>query len=832
VDATSLNFSYFDRSARSPQNVLNDQWSWSSGFQYQLDFGQARTVQPLGFLPDAPVLSSLGGVEFNYVPTSLSFSGSAERQFNTTRSRPSGRRSGSQPARIANPFRESQNFTHNRSFSLQYDPFGFLGLNFDTNTKQNLNEIASRTQRNLVFSDSSVVGARVLTDVDTAAVFQNPQRFGLPADVSEADLRNALGQTLFIEERLELKSEQELFQDLFFGEASPRTDSYRQRLSSTLRLGILDRKALNWISVQDVSYQSSFQWQNGARESFTGASVQNAVTLRSGVSLHPNKVWERFGFYERLKEAQQSNGEEDEDGASGGRSSGGAARDTTAQAPTNGGGNGENGDTDEDGPGWDDLPLPDPLGILRGVALTFMDIRDFTVNYSGERSAQSSNVGNLQTGPDGMPTGVSTDYSILDAIRGEGPPLRYRLGLSRSIDLDDRIFQQGQVVDNLQNRNRFEARTALSPSSSFNVDLNWNVEWSKQPEIGIQRQTPGAPDGFSPQDSSSSSPFERVRTESGSAGASVWGFGSYQAFFEKQLAKFRNVSPSSPSDPASSLPAAEEVALTKSSVAADFRAAYLTGGGRSIGANGFAPFPMPNWTVRYSGLSDWPFIDAVTESVSLNHGYNAEYETGFNSISTAGDTTSISVAGESISYEESQFEPQSVQIQEQFQPLIGVDVTWPFGLETSVEWNRRNTTALRGTNVVERKTSEISGRISYSKRGMNIPFFARIENRLQVSVTLTRSVNDEREFLLSEALQQAQENPDSFDPSQATEGDNVNPLSQTTLLKIVPEISYNVSNRVTARLLVEFEKFDGDNRRPSFTNVNGSFNLSVSLSEN
>ena len=832
VDATSLNFSYFDRSARSPQNAVNDQWSWSSGFQYQLDFGQARTVQPLGFLPDAPVLSSLGGVEFNYVPTSLSFSGSAERQFNTTRSRPSGRRSGSQPARIANPFRESQNFTHNRSFSLQYDPFGFLGLNFDTNTKQNLNEIASRTQRNLVFSDSSVVGARVLTDVDTAAVFQNPQRFGLPADVSEADLRNALGQTLFIEERLELKSEQELFQDLFFGEASPRTDSYRQRLSSTLRLGILDRKALNWISVQDVSYQSSFQWQNGARESFTGASVQNAVTLRSGVSLHPNKVWERFGFYERLKEAQQSNGEEDEDGASGGRSSGGAARDTTAQAPTNGGGNGENGDTDEDGPGWDDLPLPDPLGILRGVALTFMDIRDFTVNYSGERSAQSSNVGNLQTGPDGMPTGVSTDYSILDAIRGEGPPLRYRLGLSRSIDLDDRIFQQGQVVDNLQNRNRFEARTALSPSSSFNVDLNWNVEWSKQPEIGIQRQTPGAPDGFSPQDSSSSSPFERVRTESGSAGASVWGFGSYQAFFEKQLAKFRNVSPSSPSDPASSLPAAEEVALTKSSVAADFRAAYLTGGGRSIGANGFAPFPMPNWTVRYSGLSDWPFIDAVTESVSLNHGYNAEYETGFNSISTAGDTTSISVAGESISYEESQFEPQSVQIQEQFQPLIGVDVTWPFGLETSVEWNRRNTTALRGTNVVERKTSEISGRISYSKRGMNIPFFARIENRLQVSVTLTRSVNDEREFLLSEALQQAQENPDSFDPSQATEGDNVNPLSQTTLLKIVPEISYNVSNRVTARLLVEFEKFDGDNRRPSFTNVNGSFNLSVSLSEN
>jgi cell surface protein SprA len=815
VDATSLNFSYFDQSARSPQNLVNDQWSWSSGFQYQLNFGQARTVQPLGFLPEAPVLTTLGGVEFNYVPTSLSFSGDAERSVNTTRSRPTDRRSAEQPVRVANPFRENQNFTHSRNFSLQYDPFGFLGLNFDTNTQQNLNEISSRTQNNLILSDS--LGGRTLTDVDTSAVFQNPQEFGFASDVTGDELRGALGDELFVENRLRLRSEQELFQDLFFGDASPRTDNYRQRLSATLRLGILDRKALNWVSVQDVSYQSSFQWDNGGRESFTGANVQNSVTLRTGVSLHPNKVWERFGFYERMKEAQRADGQ-DEDR----ESTRGTQRDTTAQS-----GESANGD-DEDGPGWDDLPLPNPVGILRGIALTFMDIRDFTINYNGDRTAQSSNVGTLRTGPGGEPTGVGTDYSILDAIRGEGPPLGYRLGLSRSIDLEDRIFRQGQVVNNLQNRNRFEARTALSPTSSFNVDLNWNVEWSKRPETSIQQLPRG---GASPQFQDDpwqnrDGRFLRSRTESGSASASVWAFGSYQAFFKKQLAKFRS------NRAASAVPDAEDVALTKSSVAADFRDAYLTGGGTSIGGNGFAPFPMPNWTIRYSGLSDWPIIEAVTESVSLNHGYNAEYQTGFNSISTAGDTTSISVAGESISYQESRFEPQSVQVQEQFQPIIGVDVTWPFGLETSVEWNRRNTTALRGTNVVERKTSEISGRISYSKRGMNIPFFARIDNRLQIGVTLTRSVNDEREFLLSEALQQAQENPNSFDPSQATKGDNVNPLSQTTLLKIVPEISYNVSNRVTARFLLEYEKFDGDNRRPSYTNVNGSFNLSVSISEN
>jgi cell surface protein SprA len=813
VDATSLNFSYFDRSARSPQRQINDEWSWSGGFQYQLDFGQARTVQPLGFLPEAPVLSSLGGVAFNYVPTSLSFSGSAERSVSTTRSRPSSRSDDARPARIASPFRENQNFTHSRNFSLQYDPFGFLGLNFDTNTQQTLNGISSRTQRNLIFADSSALGRRTLTDVDTSAVFRNPQRFGLPSDVSGDSLRSTLGETLFVEDRLRLASEQDLFQDLFFGSASPRTNRYRQRLSATLRLGLLDRKALNWLSVQDISYQSGFNWQNGARGSFTGASVQNSVTLRTGVSLHPNKVWERFGFYERMKEAQRASEQEGDD-----RSSGPTAPSDTTGTDT--------GSQDE-GPGWDDLPLPDPVGILRQVALTFLDIRDLTVNYNGEQSAQSSNVGTLRRGPDGAVTGVSTDYSILDAVRGEGPPLGYRLGLSRSIAPDDRVFGEGQVVDNLTNRHRFEARTALTPSSSFNIDLNWNVSWTDRPEIDIQRastapQFPGAGNATGETD------IRRLRTESGNASASVWAFGSYQSFFEKQLAAFRDNLNASPT----AHPDARDVALTKASVAADFRDAYLLGAGTSVGGNGFAPFPMPGWTVRYSGLSDWPFLKRITQSISLNHGYNAEYETGFNSIATAGDSTSLTAAGQQFNYVEAPFEPQSVQIQERFQPLIGVDVTWPFGLQTSVEWNRRTTTALRGTNVVERKTGEVSGRISYSKRGMTIPFFAQIDNRVQVSMTLTRTVNDEREYLLSEALQQAQANPNSFSPSQALKGDNVSPLSQTSLLKVVPEISYSVSNRVTAQFQLEYEKFNGDNRRPSYTNVNGSFNLSVSISEN
>jgi cell surface protein SprA len=828
IDGLSLNFSYLNRTGRSPQLSVDEKWSWQGSFDYQIDFGQARTVTPLGFLPEVPVLAALGDVAFNYVPTSLSFSGSANRGVTTTRDRPTrltGSESRSQPVRIAKPFRENQNFSHNRNFGLQYDPFGFLSLNFRTNTRQTLNDVGGRTQQNLIFASDSPLGKRIFTDVDTSAFLTNP-----PSEVRQAfpdtSLRDLLGNSLFVEERLRTKSEGQVFRDLFFGDASPRTNSYGQQLSATLRLGITDRKALNWIDLQDISYQSSFDWQNGAKGSFEGASVQNSVTLRTGVSLKPNKVWERFGFFERMKKAQREDDREDESDASDEPPEEEGDREGDADGKD---GSEENEDSEE-GPSFSDLPLPNPVGLLRGLALTFMDIRDITVNYNGNRSTRSSNVGVLQRNEQGGVTGVSTSYSILDAIRGDGPSLGYRLGFSRSIDPQEkRVFPEGQtVLDNLTNRHRFEARTSLTPSSTFNIDLNWNVSWSNQPQIEFQRpRSGGFPQPGTPGQGANDGGIERFRQESGSGSASVWAFGSYRSFFENQLQKLQNNAES----PGRSW-ASENLALTQSSVDADFRDAFLTGGG-SIAGHGFVPFPMPGWTVRYSGLSDWPLVRGITENVSLNHGYSATYETSFNSNTRSGDTTSVPVVGQTFRRIEAGFTPQSTRIQEQYQPLVGIDITWPWDLQTSIEWSRSVTTALRGVDaVVERKTGELSGRVSYSKRGLQLPFFAQIQNRIQLSLTLSRSTSDERTYFLESALQEAAQADFNYDPQAALEGDNVEPRS-TTRLTISPEISYSVSNRVTADLRLNYEKFSGENTsQPSFTNINGTFNLSVSISQN
>ncbi|MFB6098083.1 MAG: hypothetical protein ABEK84_03030, partial [Salinibacter sp.] len=236
-----------------------------------------------------------------------------------------------------------------------------------------------------------------------------------------------------------------------------------------------------------------------------------------------------------------------------------------------------------------------------------------------------------------------------------------------------------------------------------------------------------------------------------------------------------------------------------------------------------------------SGLSDWPLLSGLVKSASLQHGYSAKYRMSYSTDSKAG-TTDETQLGEQ-SFRRPDFKVGAARVTEQFQPLLGIDITWPGNLETSLKWNRQVETFLRTANlkVEEVKTTQISGSISYRKRGLRIPFLGlgRLENQIRFSLTLSHSVNDERSYNLRGALTAAQSNA-SFDPSQVRNAANdyVTVRKQTSRLKITPQLTYRLSDRVTADLLVEYERFNGDNRQPSYTRINGGFNVSVSITQN
>ena len=781
LDALSLNFSYSESDSRNPSQRLDDSWRWSGTVNYRLSIQDARTVRPFWFLPDTFVLGSLSDLQFNYAPNSIDFSSSASRNFSQRRSRGSTLSApddDSPPDRISNPFRERQSFDHQRNFGLQHDPFEFLNLSFDTRTDQTFETAAVDTVRNVITDDGDV-----FRDIDDVEAF-----------IDEDDALE-LGVNAFREERLNLLSEGEILSGIFSGDVSPRTDQHEQRFSATVRSNLLQGDAFDWIDLQDVTYQSTFRWRNSGVGRNTGATVSNQIDVRSGLSLRPERIWQRFEFYRDLEEQQRQS-------------------DRSSQRTTR-----NNSDEEEDdGPSVSSI-LPDPVGVLRRLFLTVAGINDLSVTYTASRSARSNNVGEFDD--DGE---VNVHHGLVDALRGDGPSLGYRFGWSRTIASHRRLFDTDrldgsrQADDDFSSSNRLQGRTTLTPSQQLSINLNWNVDWSSGRNVTYRQDEDGTVD-----------PFE---SEDGNASASTWAFGaSFVDLFERQIETYR-ADVEAADNPAELGDESGDgrVVLTNESVTDDFQSAYLSGFG-TIGGRGLMPFPMPGWDVNYSGLSSWPILDFLTQSITLRHGYNAEFSSRYRSVDGEPEG-SFSLSGRTITYERPEFEIGSMRISERFQPLIGLDITWSGGLQTNISWNRSNSYQLSTTNfeVLENETNELTLSGSFRQRGISIPLLPidRLENQISFNLSLSYSVNDETRLSMRRAIENAIAR-DDFSSDDVLDGESATPVRETSRLTVTPQISYQFSNRVSADFRLRYERFDGDSRRPSFTNVNGGFNVRVNI---
>ncbi len=95
---------------------------------------------------------------------------------------------------------------------------------------------------------------------------------------------------------------------------------------------------------------------------------------------------------------------------------------------------------------------------------------------------------------------------------------------------------------------------------------------------------------------------------------------------------------------------------------------------------------LPNWTVRYSGLSKLKWFQERFKSVNVNHSYKSVLAVG----SYTSGTTTASLLGWSV---------PTITINESFAPLLGVDVTLPSGLTVKGEYRRSRVLSLSTTSV-------------------------------------------------------------------------------------------------------------------------------------
>ena len=129
---------------------------------------------------------------------------------------------------------------------------------------------------------------------------------------------------------------------------------------------------------------------------------------------------------------------------------------------------------------------------------------------------------------------------------------------------------------------------------------------------------------------------------------------------------------------------------------------------------------LPNWKLTYSGLSKLPKFKKHFKSFNINHSYKSVYSVGsFNTYSTymeymngLGFISDITTGNPIPS---SMFDISAVSINEQFSPLIGVDVTLLNNMTMKLQYNKSRVMNLSMTSVqlVETNSDDIVFGVGY-----------------------------------------------------------------------------------------------------------------------
>ena len=135
-----------------------------------------------------------------------------------------------------------------------------------------------------------------------------------------------------------------------------------------------------------------------------------------------------------------------------------------------------------------------------------------------------------------------------------------------------------------------------------------------------------------------------------------------------------------------------------------FLAAYT-----NMGDGGLSIFPslshlLPNWTIKYSGLSRLAWFSDKFKSVNINHAYKSVYAVGsYSSYSTFMEYMNglgfVTDATSGSPIPNSMYNVSTVSINEAFSPLLGVDVTLHNNMTIKAEYRTTRVLSLSMTSV-------------------------------------------------------------------------------------------------------------------------------------
>ncbi|MDL2304927.1 cell surface protein SprA [Bacteroides sp. OttesenSCG-928-D19] len=203
---------------------------------------------------------------------------------------------------------------------------------------------------------------------------------------------------------------------------------------------------------------------------------------------------------------------------------------------------------------------------------------------------------------------------------------------------------------------------------------------------------------------------------------------------------------------------------------------------------------MPNWRITYSGLGRLPFFKKYFKSININHAYRSTYSIGsYNTyqsfLSYMGDLGFIEDVQSGMPVPSNIYDISSVSINEQFVPLIGIDMTFNNGitLKTEYKLTRVLNLSMAANQVVETDSRDIVVGGGYKIVNWD-PFKGRnrknSKNTVSNDLILRADVSFRNQSALCRDIQQG--------TTQATSGNKA--------LKISCTADYTLSKLLTVRV--------------------------------
>ena len=254
---------------------------------------------------------------------------------------------------------------------------------------------------------------------------------------------------------------------------------------------------------------------------------------------------------------------------------------------------------------------------------------------------------------------------------------------------------------------------------------------------------------------------------------------------------------------------------------ASFLAAYNNKNARTINTDPFSAIPLPNWRIAYNGLTKIKALKKIFTSINLTHGYSSTVTVSSfqTNLQSSTDSKGHLNATDSLSNNfYSIYNMPSIVINQQFSPLIGVDVTFVNKISVRFDYKMAKTVTLSFSDfqLIENKSSTITAGAGYTIKGLKLGFIKvrgkplRLNNDLKFKCDVSYRNSITVNHLIDEPIPQV--------------------TSGSTTLTISPAVDYMISKGINLSMFVDYSHTT-PRVLSSFptTNITGGFKLKMSL---